>query len=153
MTGAKTSFSERIYRRAFREDTGRLSLDVDMLSVLLELDGRQNVETIASKLQQPATAVGQVIARLAELRLVEKVDPVVDPDFLDQLRRQLALAVGPIAEILIEDAILDLGHELGRFPARQAAELVEITATEIKRKDRKAEFTRTMLGCLQSLNE
>jgi len=56
----------------------------------------------------------------------------------------LSLALGPIAQILIEDEVHNLGHELSRFPGHVVAELVDNLAQEIRRKEKKAVFLKMM---------
>jgi hypothetical protein len=61
------------------------------------------------------------------------------------LKTQLSQAIGPIAEILLEDAVYDLGHDLDRFPASQVAELVDYLAREIQRQDKAIAFKQNIL--------
>ena len=42
---------------------------------------------------------------------------MLDEDFFEYLQAQLSLALGPIAEVLIEDALNDLGHQHTQFPS------------------------------------
>jgi hypothetical protein len=89
----------------------------------------------------------EVIAKLMQNGLVEKVDKEIvslDKDFFDYLVSHLSLALGPIAQVLIEDEIHHLGHEISRFPGNRVAELVDNLAQMIRRKEKKAVFLKMM---------
>lgn len=136
------------YRRVAREGMGEVSLDGRMLGVLLELDGSRTVAEVAARLSLSPGAARSVISRLLKLDLIEPVEEavsVLDGDFFDYLRAQLSAAIGPLAEILIEEAAEDLGHSLTRFPGYGAAELVDLLSREIRREDKRNTFKRNMV--------
>ena len=94
----------------------------------------------------------EIIAKFLQNGLVEKVDKetvTLDKDFFDYLVGQLSLAVGPIAQVLIEDEIHKLGHETSRFPGQRVAELVHNLAREIRRKEKKDVFLKMMTTKIQ----
>jgi hypothetical protein len=94
----------------------------------------------------------EIIAKLMQNGLVEKVDPetvTLDKDFFDDLVTQLSLAVGPIAGVLIEDEVHNLGHEISRFPGHLVAKLVHNLAREIRRKEKKDVFLKMMATKIQ----
>lgn len=70
------------------------------------------------------------------------------PSFLPLLTECLSLAIGPVAEFLVEDTLAELGLDPDRLPAAQAPELVEALAGEIPRLDRRVEFQKAMLDLL-----
>ncbi|MBW2357715.1 MAG: hypothetical protein JRF21_03180, partial [Deltaproteobacteria bacterium] len=67
-------------------------------------------------------------------------------DFLDFLNAQLALSIGPIAEVIIEDTVDDLGHSLSKFPSHRAAELVDLLSREIQREEKRGIFKKNMVN-------
>ncbi|MFO7783415.1 MAG: hypothetical protein R6V25_02195, partial [Desulfatiglandales bacterium] len=96
--------SALVLKRVPAQNLGEFSLDGRMLSVLMEVDGRQSVGTIAKKLGMTIGAIRPVISGLSKLKLIEAGEDslsVLDAGFLDALKGRLALAVGPIAEVLI----------------------------------------------------
>jgi hypothetical protein len=56
----------------------------------------------------------------------------------------LSLALGPIAQVLIEDEVRNLGHEISGFPGHRVAELVDNLAQDIRRKEKKIVFLKMM---------
>jgi hypothetical protein len=93
-----------------------------------------------------------VVSKLVDLRLIEAGEgslSVLDAEFLDHLEGRLALAVGPIAEVLIEDAAEDLGYTPERFPTHRAAELVDLLARQIRREEKMTEFKQEMVNMIR----
>ncbi len=137
-----------VFRRVVREDIGEFSLDSNMLRVLMELDGKQNLSEIAKKTNVNMSELRKVMSKLLQLKLVKPVEVTVsmlDEDFFEYLQAQLSLALGPIAEVLIEDALNDLGHQRTRFPSSRAAELVDFVAREIQREEKMGQFKQDMV--------
>lgn len=137
-----------VYRRLQRNDLGEFAMDSRMLTVLMDLDGERSLGQIAQSRGISVQALKGVVARLLDLRLIAPVEATatkLDADFITFLHTQLSQAVGPIAEILLEDAVYDLGHEMDRFPANQVAELVDYLAREIQRQDKAIAFKQNIL--------
>jgi len=138
-----------VFRRAVTDNLGEFSLDGRMLSVLMELDGKQTLGTIAKKTGLSMGAMRKIITTLLELELVEADEDalsVLDKDFINYLNAQLSIAIGPIAGVLVEDAISDLGYSLHRFPSHQAAELIDLLAREIQREGKMITFKQNMVN-------
>jgi len=140
--------SALVFRRLVREDIGEVSFDNQMLTIFMELDGKKNLAVIAKKTGLKMSSVREAVSKLMQLDLIELVEDAIsalDRDFLDYLRRELSLAIGPLAEVLIEDAMSDMGYSTERFPAQRAAELVEMLGKEIHREDKKAAFRQNLV--------
>jgi predicted transcriptional regulator len=140
--------SALIFRRLAREDTGEVSFDNQMLTIFMELDGKKNLAAVAKKTGLKMGSVREAVNKLMQLDLIELVEDSIsglDRDFLDYLKRELSLAIGPLAEVLIEDAISDMGYSMERFPAQRAAELVEMLGKEIHREDKKVAFKQNLV--------
>jgi hypothetical protein len=144
--------SALVFKRVPAQNLGEFSLDGRMLSVLMEVDGRQSVGAIARKLGMNMGTIRPVISGLLDLKLIEAGEgslSVLDAEFLEVLRSRLALAVGPIAEVLIEDAAGDLGYTPERFPTHRAAELVDLLARQIRREEKMTEFKQEMVNMIR----
>ncbi len=145
--------SSMIYQRKVRDDLGDFSLDGKTLLILMELDGKATLGALAAKTGLRMGSIRELIASLLKLGLVEKVEKEiipVDNDFLRNLLDELALALGPIASVLIEDEIEDLGHEVNNFPSYLVAELVDRLAGEIRREEKKAIFIKNMVNLIRA---
>jgi hypothetical protein len=142
-----------VFRCVSRDDAGQFSLDGQMLSVLMELDGRKNVAVVAKNTALSMSVIRRVVSELFELNLIEPVEEAVsilDKDFFDYLKSQLAIAIGPIAEVIIEDVVIDLGHSLSQFPSYRAAELIDLISREIQREEKRNSFKQHMLSKIRA---
>jgi DNA-binding transcriptional ArsR family regulator len=141
--------STLVFKRVLRDDLGDFSLDRQMLAVFMELDGKTNLGAAAQRIGLNMSSMREVISRLTELKLIEKVEQqelFVDNDFVAYLVMQFSLAVGPVADVLIEDEVHNFGYELSRFPSQRVAELVDRLSREIRREEKKAAFKRKMIN-------
>lgn len=147
MDFSSSELSAMVFKRVVRQDIGKFPLDHQMLSVFMELDGKAPLGTVAQKTGLNMSSMREIIAKLMQGGLVEKMDPeitVLDKDFFDFLVAHLSLAVGPIAQVLIEDEVEDLGYELSRFPGHRVAELIDNLAQAIRREEKKNAFLKMM---------
>jgi len=138
-----------VFRPVAYEDGGEYSLDGRTLRVLLEFDGKRTVAEVAKRLNVSVGQLKPIISKLIEARLLELSTeglPKVDRDFFDYLTTQLALAVGPLASVIIEDAVEALGFKIGDFPVSYLAELIDTISQEIPRDDKRALFKKNMLN-------
>ena len=71
---------------------------------------------------------------------------MLDQDFFDTLKKALRLAVGPMADVIIEDALLDMEVTSSNFPVHMAAGLIYNLAEEIPRENQRTEFQKTMVN-------
>jgi len=137
-----------VFRRVMRDDLEEFSLDSHMFKVLMELDGKKSLAAVTEKIGLNMGNIRRVISKLLELKLIEPIQSTIstlDKGFFEGLCAQLSLAVGPIAEILIEDAVTDLGHSLSQVPDYRAAELVDLLAQHIQREDKRIDFKHNMV--------
>lgn len=142
-------FSFMVFQRTARNDLHEFSLTGRMLGIFAEFDGRKNLGEIANRTGLELQVLEDVAHQLLRLNLIEPTaKPVssVDRGFFSYLNAQLALAVGPLASVLIEDALEDLGYGFSDFPAHHAAELVDLLSQEIQREAKRNTFRQKMLS-------
>jgi hypothetical protein len=140
--------SATVFKRVVREDAAEYSFDTQMLTLFMELDGKNSLAVISKKTGLKMSTLREAASRLLKLKLIEQVVEAiaaVDAEFMETLKRELSLAIGPLAQILIEDSVNDLGQSVTRFPARRAPELVESLSREIQREDKRAAFKQAMV--------
>jgi hypothetical protein len=139
--------SSMIFRRKRANALGGFSLSRQTLNVYMELNGEATLGEVAAKSGINMGTVRELISNLLNLGLIELVQKdvvVLDADFFRHLVSQLSLATGPIASILIEDEIHDLGYTVDRFPGYRAAELIDRLAAQIRRADKRTSFIENM---------
>ena len=145
--------SSIIYKRKVRDDLGDFSLDGQTLLILMELDGKAALGALAGKTGLNMGTIREMISKLLKLGLIEKVEKEVipvDSDFFRNLLDEFALAIGPIASVLIEDEVHDLGYEVNSFPSYLVAELIDRLAGDVRREEKKAIFIKNMANIIRA---
>ncbi len=69
--------------------------------------------------------------------------------FFQDLSLAAAATLGPLASVIVDDAVEAIGYPRDAFPRQRAPQLVEVIAREIKDDRRRAEFQATMLRILR----
>ena len=149
MNVSPAEMSHTVYRRAIPTEIVKYTCTSHMLILLAALDGSANLTAVAKQVNLPMKDILAAASSLLDLKLIEISDGAalyVDQKFFDFLKAELSAAVGPIAEILIEDGIKDLGHSIDAFPVYKAAELVELLAQDIQKEDRRLSFQQKMVA-------
>ncbi|MEA3232833.1 MAG: hypothetical protein U9Q05_13850 [Thermodesulfobacteriota bacterium] len=142
----------RISDLSAETDQPEFALNIDMVRVLVSLDGKTSIKNIARDMKVPGEQLHGSVEKLIEMRLIEALESrskVLDQDFFNSLSTTMARMVGPIAPILIDDAVADLGHERSIFPIQRVAELVDALSVEIQQKDKRLAFQKGMMQMLK----
>ena len=137
-----------VFKPVIQSDFGQLSLDGQMLGVLMSLDGRVTLGEVAQKVGMSLADIRQVITKLINLGLVESIEravSIIDQEFMDFLIARMSIAIGPLGEIIVEDGLEELGFNRNNFPSLRTAELINFLSTEIQREDKRIEFKQAML--------
>ena len=141
--------SSMIFKRLLRSDLGDFSLDRQTLVVLMELDGKTTLGELAGKSGLTIGTMREPISNLLRLGLIERVEKDIVPmdnDCFHYMLDQLAMAIGPIAGVLIEDEVKSFGHKVVNFPSYLVTNLVNKLAGEIRREDKKSIFIKNMVN-------
>lgn len=143
------------FRKTVRKDSQTVSLDADMIRVLLAIEESKNIRQLAAELDMGDTALKQNITRLIEQGLVEPVDeqrhPALDRSFLQAVRMNLSRVVGPMAEILLEDWVAEMNINPTSIPLDLAAELVNHLSLEIPEESGRLQFKKSMIPILNKV--
>lgn len=153
MVFSSGDISSMIYKRKVRNDLGDFSLNGQTLLILMELDGKAALGHLARKTGLSMGAIRELVANLLNLGLIEKVEKKiipVDNHFFRYLLDELALAIGPIASVLIEDEVEDLGYDVSHFPSDLVKTLVDRLAGDIRREEKKALFIKNMVDIIRT---
>lgn len=146
--------SKLVLKRTVRADMGEVSLDSQMLNVLMELDGKKTLGQVAQSLNMNMKTLRDIVNRIYQMKLCEPAAesmPVLGRDFFAVLSSELSKAMGPIADVVIEDEITDMGESPDHFSAHRAAELVDVLARQILREERKVAFQQAMVKKLREI--
>jgi hypothetical protein len=101
-----------------------------------------------------AVTFKRTLAGLLAQGLIEPVQreiPPLDRSFLNAMRANLARAIGPMAEILMEEVLVEMGLDASRIPVEQAAELINRIALEIPGDAGRIQFKKSMIPILNQV--
>ena len=146
--------SKLIFKRNINRDMGQVSLDAHMLKVFAKIDGIKDAGTVASELGLSMIELKKVLSKLFKLNLIlqgKKSVPTVKKDFFNFMESELADAIGPMARVVISDAVNELGEAINFFPINRSTELLEKISSKLFVEDKKRDFMRVMLKKLQSI--
>ncbi len=149
-----TGRSDIYYRKVIRADNDEVSLDADMIRLLIAIDENKSLYQIIDEVDMDHTTFKQALNKLLDQGLIEPVPkdvPVMDASFLELLRVSLSKAIGPMAEILIADVAEEMKLDPGRIPVNQAAELITHLSLEVPDEENQIQFKKSMLAILNKL--
>lgn len=138
---------------------GPVTLQPHEWLVITHINGHRTITDTAASMGRDDFAVGKVIYRLIVAKLVDVhteapvavAKPTTNPAFFRALTQATASAVGPLASIIVDDAIEDLEASRGDFHRELVSSLVERVASEIREPDKRVQFQQTMLATLRQL--
>ena len=139
------------YRKIIRKDNDAVSLDADMIRLLIAIDENKNLYQIAEEVNVGTAEFKKALSRLLDQGLIEPVQkdiPVLDQSFIETLRLNLSRAIGPMAEILIEDMAAEMEMDPSAIPINQAAELIAHLSLEVPDEENRMQFKKSMLAIL-----
>lgn len=141
-----------IYRRKtnFNESDVKL-ISGASLRVLLEIDGKRNLEEIGRRLGMPADEVARAVKELERQELVALYEPRVPEEWLQRIQGWIVKILGPLGEFVLIEKIEAMGHAADDFPLRLFPALTDDLCSEIKNPEMAAAFRRRMSELMQTL--
>jgi hypothetical protein len=140
------------FRKVERLDSEEICLDADMIRLLIAIDETKDMVQTAKEVGMDLTTLNQTLKKLVELRLIEPIkrdSPHLNKRFFMALRINLSKAVGPMAEILIEDVMAELAMKPSAIPKNQAAELISTLSLEVPDEEARIQFKKEMLEIIK----
>ena len=151
MDMGSTGHPENYYRKIIRKDHDKISLDADMIRLLIAIDENKSLYQIADEVEMEASTLKKNISKLLAQGLIEPVKkdlPVLDKIFLQALKINLSMAIGPMAAILIEEVVSEMELTAPEITLHQAAELIAVLSHEIPDEKKRIEFKKSMMDIL-----
>lgn len=139
------------FRKRIRRDLEPVSLDADMIRLLLAIDERKSLYQIAAEVEMDAATFKKNLKKLLAQGLIETVQKaaaMVDKNFLPAVRLHLARVIGPMADIVVDDSVAELKLDAALLPVEQAAELINRLALEIPTEDGRIRFKKAVIAIL-----
>ena len=139
------------YRKVIRREHSQISLDADMIRLLIAIDENKSLYQIADEVDMRAETLKANLEKLLRQGLIEPVKkdlPVLDRIFLQALKINLSKVIGPMSEILIEEVVSQMELNSPGIPMDQAAELIATLSHEIPDEEKRIEFKKSMMDIL-----
>ncbi len=145
-------------RLARRAPGPTVTIDAADWEVIALLDGARTAAALAAALGVDDFEAMRRLYRLKLAGLVELEKPqqlapaaraLAGPHFFQALHAAVAAAVGPLAEIIIDDCLDAMGHTRQDFPRDGIARLAEAISAEITDPEKRVKFQQTMLAMLR----
>jgi hypothetical protein len=147
----RPGYLENYYRKVIRKDNNEISLDADMIRLLIAIDENKSLYRIADEVEMEDATLKKNLSKLLKQGLIEPVKkdlPVLDKIFLQALKINLSMTIGPMAAILIEEVVSDMELTAPEIPVHQAAELITALSHEIPDEIKRIEFKKSMMDIL-----
>ena len=148
MDETSQEFLNMSFRLSIPSTPEEFTVNQEMLKILLEIDESKPLSQVAQDAGVSPSNLKQNITKLLNLSLIEaleKKNTYLDENFFKVLKQALLLAVGPLADLILEDALADMEASISDFPAHMAAGLINILTAEIPREEKRTEFLKVMI--------
>ena len=154
MTDLSSDISGKIFRRTVAALKGQISMSGKMLEILMALDGRTDLSEVSRKLNLSMSDMRPHLKKLIEYGVIEELKETVamlDPQFYGYVSGYLSRIAGPIAQVMVEDAILEIGDGSSEIPKDRAGALIEMLGRQIPDESQRVAFIKNMLLKLREL--
>jgi len=145
-----------VFKLSSKRAPDEVQLKHDMWSVLSQIDGKKTVGNIADELKIGEYNAARILYKLFSSGLIEvatgpqrKAKKTVDMGFFAFVQKELAAIVGPVASVIVDDDISEMGEERGAFPVDKVSLLVEKLSGEIADETQRIAFQKSVLGVLR----
>ncbi len=127
--------------RPLTSGTQSVSLSLRSLHLLRQFDGNLTLGQVGERLQLPLADVIKAAEELIKQNLVEVLDAAaVAPEFVDAVTRLARDIMGPVADIVVEDTLYELGFAPDQLPQVAVPEFLRALARQFQREDWRRTF-------------
>jgi len=151
------SSTDIVFALSTKSATGAINLEPEEWQILSHVNGNRTVAEIIEQTGKDEYHVAKVLFHLVSIGLLEKTEKTasplsatIDEKFFERVEKELTNVIGPIASIVIDEAVEDLGESRSAFPNTKIAALIEKVGVDIKDEDKKLQFSQIMLEALKS---
>jgi hypothetical protein len=149
-----------VFRLSLQKSPENKNINADQWNVLALCNGTKTISEIAESLSWDEFKTSKIIFQLVQLALLEKVEdrkpvkkkPVIE-SFFPMVETELKKVIGPLAPLIMNDKLSDLGETKDSLGQDQALSFVEKLSEEISNDSKKKEFLRIMTDFLSTENK
>ena len=138
--------------------TKKITLNQEEWGILSRVNSKNTIREIIQLIDGNEVTAIKTLYQLANKGLIEIVkqkEPVIKqivPElFYDQLKYELTNIIGPIAPVIINDAVKEVKEKITEFPFNKIPILIEKIANKIQEKNKRLIFTQKMLEQIKKL--
>ena len=142
-------FPRLYFRKVISDEMGQVAMDADMMRLLMVIHEDKNLSQIIKETGMKLANLESALTRLMNVGLVEKIEKSVsclNGGFMEELEANLKISIGPVADLLIEDVLDDMGLAENEVPTYLGAELIHNLARQIPREEKRIQFQKAMLA-------
>jgi len=150
------SSQDIVFKLSSKRAPDEVRLKHDSWSVLSQIDGKKTVGDISDELKMGEYDTARNLYKLFSSGLIEvatapqrKAKKIVDGGFFDLVEKELAGIIGPVAPVILDEEIKDMGEERNSFPVEKVSLLVEKVSGEIADDTQRIAFQKTTLSALR----
>jgi len=146
-----------VFRLSLQKSPENKNINADQWNVLALCNGTKSVTEIAGTLNWDEFKTSKAILQLVQLGLLVKAEgqkplekKLAGEPFFLKVENEFKKAVGPVASVIIDDKLNELGVTTASLSQDQAQPFVEALSEEIPRDAQKKEFIRVMMEFLST---
>ena len=140
------------FRKVTPPDSNEIRLNADMIRLLMVIDENKDLLQISNEAGMDISMLNQLLSKLLKLKLIESVEKktqFLSKKFIEDMKTNLSQAVGPMAQIIIEDTLAEMELKMSEIPGHQAAELISNIARVVPEENNQIEFKKTMIKVMK----
>jgi hypothetical protein len=145
-----------VFKLSSKRAPDEVNLKHDSWSVLSQIDGKKTVADISNELKMGEYETARNLYSLFSSGLIEvatapqrKAKKIVDGGFFELVEKELSEIIGPVAPVILDEEIKDMGEEKSSFPVERVSLLVEKVSREIADDTQRIAFQKTTLSALR----
>jgi hypothetical protein len=146
-----------VFRLSLQKSPENKNINADQWNILALCNGTKTISEIAESLSWDEFKTSKIIFQLVQLALLERVEdrkpvkkkPVIE-NFFPMVETELKKVIGPLAPLIMNDKLSDLGETKDSLGQDQALSFVEKLSEEISNDSKKKEFLRMMTDFLSA---
>jgi hypothetical protein len=146
-----------IFRLSLQKNPENKNVNADQWNVLALCNGTKTILEIAESLTWDEFKTSKVIFQLVQLGLLEKAEDqkpikkkLVSENFVPMVETELKKVIGPLASLILNDKLSDLGETKESLGQDQALSFIEKLSEDISNDSKKKEFLRIVTDFLSA---
>ena len=151
------SSMDLVFGLSAKGNTGAVNLQPDEWQILAQINGNRTITEIVEATGKDEFEVAKILFQLHSVGLLEKTEKsarptyvTIDEKFFEKIEKEFTNVMGPMAPVIIDEAIDELGETRNAFPQDKIAALVEKISHEILEEEKKLQFSQIMLESLKN---